>query len=138
MTEAVLAITKSQWNLLLEQFRKVGAMAREYAPSQEIVILCSILAILQVMDGILTAQGVYHFGIHAEGNPLLRWLMLSLGYETALITAKILSLMIITALCFLAARVQWLIHAIRLVIFIYLGAAIIPWSVILLKQVYLS
>ncbi|MCB0353847.1 MAG: hypothetical protein KDD64_09995 [Bdellovibrionales bacterium] len=138
MTEAVLALTKSQWNLLLEQFRKVGAVVREHAPTQEIVILGSILAILQIMDGILTAQGVHHFGIHAEGNPLLRWLMLSLGYETALIVAKVLSLVIIAALCFLATRVQWLIHAIRLVIFVYLGAAIIPWSVILLKQVYLS
>lgn len=108
---------------------------RVIAPSREIVVLGVILATLQILDGVLTGFGVAHLGLEAEGNPLLHHLMHNLGYVETLILTKTLSIAIICALCYLATVVQWLKFAMRVVIVIYVGAAIIPWSLILASRV---
>jgi uncharacterized membrane protein len=52
-----------------------------------LAILLFLLA--QAADGVLTYLGVHAFGLHAEGNPLLTWLMGTLGEGPALATAKL-------------------------------------------------
>lgn len=102
--------------------------------SSDIVVLGLILAALQVLDGLLTAIGVSHLGTSAEGNMLIRHLMEAWGYGPALIAIKSLALMIVALLCFLATSVSWVRFAMKGVIALYLLAAIIPWSTIILTR----
>jgi len=104
-------------------------------PSREMLLLASIMMLLQVIDGILTGIGISHLGISAEGNLLLRVMMEQLGYIPTLVLVKTLALFIIAALCFISMQVSWIAKAMRLMIAIYLGAAIIPWSAIILIKV---
>lgn len=105
------------------------------ALSKEAVILGSILIVIQLLDGLLTAIGVYHFGISAEGNLMLKALMEQVGYINALVLVKLLAISIIITLCYLSSRVSWLTFALKAVIAIYLAAAIIPWTAIIFTRV---
>jgi len=80
----------------------------------------------QILDGILTYMGVSIFGIAAEGNPILAWMMVSYGELMALAGAKIVAAMCGVALYALA--VDRLLAALTLV---YVGAAIVPWTLVL-------
>lgn len=80
----------------------------------------------QLLDGILTYMGVSIFGIAAEGNPILAWMMASYGEVLALAGAKIVAALCGVALYILA--VDRLLAALTLV---YVGAAIIPWTLVL-------
>lgn len=104
---------------------------RRDAPSTEMVVLCIGLAILQILDGILTALGVKQFGTGAEGNPFLRSLMIHFGHVEALVIMKCLALGIISVLYYLSPRVRWMPIAMRGMVGLYLVSAIIPWSIIL-------
>lgn len=92
------------------------------------VILAFLLA--QAADGVLTYLGIHTFGHAAEGNPLLAWMMNSLGAGPALATAKLT-----------AASLGSLLHLMtvhRLVAIltgIYLLAAVLPWTYLLLSPV---
>lgn len=83
--------------------------------------------IAQVLDGVLTYVGVSVFGVAAEGNPILAWLMTTYGEAFALAGAKIVAALCGVALYILA--VDRLLAALTLV---YVGAAIIPWTLVLL------
>lgn len=80
----------------------------------------------QILDGILTYMGVSIFGVAAEGNPILAWLMTSYGQEVALLGAKIVAALCGVALYALA--VDRLLAALTL---IYIGAALVPWTIVL-------
>jgi hypothetical protein len=80
----------------------------------------------QILDGILTYVGVSIFGIAAEGNPILAYLMTSYGEAFALAGAKLVAALCGVALYLLA--VDRLLAALTLV---YVGAAIIPWTLVL-------
>ena len=99
--------------------------------TKEVLILGGILAFLQILDGVLTSIGVQQWGIHAEGNLFLRNLMVCVGHLPALIIAKSVAIGVIGGLCYCSTRVKWISTAFRLVICIYLIAAIIPWTVLL-------
>lgn len=103
--------------------------------SLDLVMLGIALMAVQVWDAWLTARGISHFGIAAEGNILLRFLMDQYGYINALIAAKAAALCVIVGLVFLAHRIVWLPHALRAVVVVYVFAAIIPWSIILVKVI---
>ncbi|MEZ4754848.1 MAG: DUF5658 family protein [Bdellovibrionota bacterium] len=105
-----------------------------FSISNEILILGSILVLLQILDGVLTGVGISYFGIQAEGNLLIRSLMSYWGVVPALITVKILAAGVICGLCALSGLVSWIATAMRGVIVIYLAAAIIPWTSILLHH----
>ncbi len=107
-------------------------------PSKEMIILSSLIALLQVLDGVLTAIGISHFGTAAEANGLIRILMERFGYVPALITVKSFALVVIVALCYLSGSVPWLKKAMQGIAVIYLGAAIIPWSAVLISKVWLT
>jgi len=104
------------------------------APCRTVIILGLTLAVLQILDGILTAIGIQNFGTTAEGNWFLKTLMEQIGYGPALWLTKSIAIIIITTLCMLSRHVIWLQNALVSVIFIYLGAAIIPWTVIILTH----
>lgn len=80
----------------------------------------------QVLDGILTYVGVSIFGVAAEGNPILAWLMTSYGEAFALAGAKIMAALCGVALYALA--VDRLLTALTL---FYIGAAVVPWTLVL-------
>jgi len=104
-------------------------------PSREVAILGAVLALIQILDGYLTAVGVYHFGTEIEGNALLRSLMETYGLIATLVVAKTLAIGIIAVLCSLTFRVWWLKRAMYGIAALYLVCAIIPWCVIVSQSI---
>ena len=88
------------------------------------VVLAFLL--VQAMDGVLTYIGLASIGRAAEGNPLLGGLMAMFGLVPALASAKLVagSLGIVLHL-FGTHRLIAVLTA------IYVGAAIVPWAVII-------
>ncbi|MCB0319395.1 MAG: hypothetical protein KDD60_00635 [Bdellovibrionales bacterium] len=103
-----------------------------------IYYLTLTLIALQILDGCLTALGMYHFGLHTEGNPILRALMHQVGYIPALLITKGVAIGIICFLAQHAAKITWLRTALKGVAALYLLAAVLPWSIILSTQLLFS
>ena len=97
----------------------------------------SLIVLLQVLDGILTATGVIVYGIHAEGNPLLRSLMNCIGCIPAIVVTKAICVGFTVYLCSQAEGIRWLPLALRCVAVLYTIMAIVPWTLILASE-YLS
>ncbi len=131
-SQVVLQLSRTP---LREQTPPANSDAVALPRSREILILGSILAVLQILDGYLTAIGVYHFGTDIEGNMLLRHLMESYGFVPTLVIAKTIALGIIVMLCSMSSYVHWLGSALKLVIAIYLVGAVIPWCYIVSKHI---
>ena len=100
----------------------------------EVLVLGVILALLQVLDGLLTGLGMASFGTSMEGNLLLRSLMHAIGWAPAIILVKGASIGIIVFLCGQAGKVSWLKQAMRGVAGLYVVFAIVPWTYILAMQ----
>lgn len=98
--------------------------------------LCLVLVGLQVADGVLTAVGVSHLGLHAEGNTMLRALMATIGTIPALILIKSLAILALVPLVAYVTQVKWLPAAMMSVIALYVIFAIIPWGVVLCTRVF--
>lgn len=81
----------------------------------------------QILDGILTYVGVSAFGIAAEGNPILAWLMTAYGEVIALAGAKI-----VAACCGVALYILAVDRLLAILTLVYIGAALIPWTLVLL------
>jgi hypothetical protein len=85
-----------------------------------------VFLLAQASDGILTYIGVRTFGLAAEGNPIVAWLMGSLGHGAGLTAAKVA-----------AGGLGILLHlsqvhvAVALLTGFYLVAAIGPWVILL-------
>ncbi len=105
--------------------------------TSDIIFLGIILAILQLMDGVLTSIGVARFGIGIEGNPLLRALMAEFGHIQTLTLLKFLAIMIVIGLTLLAYRLPWIKNAMGALTCLYLVAAIIPWTYLLFIKPYI-
>ena len=80
----------------------------------------------QILDGILTYAGISAFGVGAEGNPLLAWLMSSYGEVIALAGAKI-----VAACCGVALYILAVDRLLAVLTLVYIGAALIPWTLVL-------
>jgi hypothetical protein len=80
----------------------------------------------QILDGIFTYAGVSVFGIAAEGNPILAWLMSSYGEVIALAAAKG-----VAALCGVALYVLGVDRLLAVLTLVYIGAALVPWTFVL-------
>jgi hypothetical protein len=88
------------------------------------VLVAFLLA--QALDGVLTYVGVNTYGPHAEGNPLIAWMMTQLGQGLGLATAKL------TAGGFGIALHLSGVHTIVAVLTaFYVAVAIVPWVAIL-------
>lgn len=125
LTLAISAVPNTPSNRIFPRFSPTTV---------EIVALGIILSLLQVADGVMTAIGVLHFGVKAEGNILLRSMMESYGVVSTLFSVKLFAIGIVAILCQLASSVPWVRGALKAVISIYLFAAILPWSYILLSR----
>lgn len=82
----------------------------------------------QALDGVLTYVGVRQYGLAAEANPLLGWLMASVGSGVALTAAKAAAGAFGIALHLSA--VHRLVAALAA---FYLAVAIAPWIAILVR-----
>jgi hypothetical protein len=82
--------------------------------------------VAQVLDGVLTYLGVMTFGRSVEANPLLHWLMATVGDGPALTGAKV-----VAGSCGIALHLTAVHHVVALLTAFYLAAAILPWAAIL-------
>lgn len=90
----------------------------------DIALLVFLLA--QASDGVLTYIGVSVYGVTAEGNPIIGWLILAMGQGPALATAKV------TAGFFGIVLHLAAVHkAVALLAGFYVAVAVIPWVAIL-------
>ena len=103
----------------------------DHANFYSVLTIACVLIALQLLDGILTAIGMYQFGIGAEGNPLLKALMMQIGYANALIITKLVAIGIILVLSRCALKMDWVKKAMKVVAALYIVAAIIPWTYII-------
>ncbi len=100
----------------------------------ELVLVGSLLVLLQLLDGILTATGVGTYGLQAEGNPMLRALMELVGAIPALLITKSACIGLIVLLCEQARSIRWLPLALKGVAGIYTVMAVLPWTYILATE----
>jgi hypothetical protein len=102
--------------------RKLGVAGR--STFGDVVLVAFLLS--QACDGVLTYVGVSTYGVRIEGNPLLGWLMSSLGQGLALTAAKT------TAGVFGIALHLTAVHrVVALLTAFYVAAAVLPWIGIL-------
>ena len=85
-----------------------------------------VFLIVQVFDGVLTYIGVRTHGPDIEGNPLITWLMASMGEGPGLAAAKVTAGALGMALHLSAVH-----KAVALLAAFYIVVAIIPWVAIL-------
>jgi hypothetical protein len=85
-----------------------------------------LFLLAQAGDGILTYVGVTVYGPHVEGNPLIAWMMATMGHGPGLATAKL------TAGVFGIALHLSAVHKVVAVLaMFYLCVAIVPWLAVL-------
>jgi hypothetical protein len=85
-----------------------------------------VFLVAQASDGVLTYIGVRTYGLPMEGNPIIGWLMVSIGQGPALATAKLAAGFFGIALHLSAVH-----KAVAILAFFYLTVAVIPWVAIL-------
>jgi hypothetical protein len=100
-------------------------------PSRALIYFAIFLVSLQILDGMLTSIGMARFGIHSEGNPLLKNLMIRFSPDQALVAVKTLAVLMVVTLSVVANRMKWVRDIIGVLSCIYLFAAIIPWIYII-------
>ncbi|HSL22577.1 MAG TPA: DUF5658 family protein [Vicinamibacterales bacterium] len=85
-----------------------------------------VFLLMQALDGALTYVGVTVMGLHMEANPLLAWLIQTLGCAAALTGAKVVA-SVFGIMLHLSA-----VHRIvaGLAAF-YLAVAVLPWVALL-------
>jgi hypothetical protein len=90
----------------------------------DVAVVVFLLA--QATDGILTYVGVSTFGRGIEGNPMIVWLMSTLGNGAGLATAKV------AAACFgIALHLSAVHQAVAALAGFYVVVAIVPWVALL-------
>ena len=100
----------------------------------DIIVLGTILAAVQILDGVLTAIGIHHFGTDMEANLVLRTLMSSIGYVPALILVKSFCIALTATLCYQIPKISWLKPAFVAIIALYTVLAVVPWTLILVSE----
>jgi hypothetical protein len=90
----------------------------------DVALLAFLVA--QASDGVLTYVGVSSYGLHAEANPLIGWLMASIGEGAALTTAKVSA-----AFFGIALHLSAVHKVVALLAALYMAAAVLPWMAIL-------
>jgi Domain of unknown function (DUF5658) len=82
-----------------------------------------VFLIAQGLDGIFTYVGLVIYGPGIEANPLLSWLMASVGQGPALAGAKLTAAGLGIVLHLVAVH-----RAVALLALLYMAAAILPWT----------
>lgn len=96
-------------------------------PRQERIIICTFL-VLQMLDGTMTYAGVRLLGQHVEANAVLAWYMDLLGVGVALAMAKL-----VACGCGLVLYSKRWHRTLAALSGIYLGLAVVPWFLALLR-----
>lgn len=102
--------------------------------NENVSTIAVVLVALQLLDGILTLSGAVTFGVSAEGNPILRQLMYSIGLVPALVLTKVGCIALVVLLCSQARHICWLPRALTVVAGVYATCAVVPWSIILISE----
>lgn len=102
--------------------------------SRKAFIIGVCLATCQILDGVLTYIGLSLFGIHMEGNDFLRKLMAFYGMAPALFVVKLVALLIAIILALQSHRRKWMRPVLVGVVAFYLALAVIPWTIIISKE----
>ena len=90
----------------------------------DIALLLFLLA--QASDGVLTYVGVATYGVGIEGNPVIAWLMGTMGEGPALTMAKV------TAGMFgIALHLSSVHKVVAVLALFYFAVAVFPWVAIL-------
>ena len=89
-----------------------------------VVVIAFLIA--QACDGVFTYVGVSLYGTAMEGNPLLAWLMESMGHGPALATAKG-----IAGAFGIALHLSAVHRVLAVLVVFYLVVAVVPWMAIL-------
>lgn len=99
-------------------------MRSRTASFANVVVIAFLIA--QACDGVFTYVGVSLYGTAAEGNPLLAWLMESMGHGPALATAKGMAGAFGIALHLSAVH-----RVLAALVVFYVAVAVGPWMAIL-------
>jgi hypothetical protein len=99
-------------------------MGRRTAWFGNVVVIAFLLA--QACDGVLTYVGVSVYGVHVEGNPVLAWMMQSMGRGVALAAAKSLA-----GAFGIALHLGSVHRVVAVLAAFYIAVAIVPWISIL-------
>ena len=134
MTDLVLNISRFGYRSILRPSSAIYRNFTKPASKNEILIIGIALIIIQILDGVFTAIGVARFGSSVEANVFIRTLIEQWGSFSALLLVKTLAVGVVITLCSLSSRVPWVVPALKGVIILYLCAAIIPWSAILIMH----
>lgn len=81
-----------------------------------------VFLLVQALDGALTYVGVVTFGLAAEGNPLIAWLMNALGHGAGVAAAKL-----VAGLFGVLLHVSGVHKAVAVLAGFYLVVAVAPW-----------
>jgi hypothetical protein len=90
----------------------------------DVALIAFLLA--QAFDGVLTYVGVMTYGLSAEGNPLIAWLMQALGHGPGLATAKIAA-----GFFGVALHLSHVHKAVAVLAGLYAAVAVVPWVTLL-------
>ena len=81
-----------------------------------------VFLLVQALDGALTYVGVVTFGLAAEGNPLIAWLMNALGHGAGVAAAKL-----VAGLFGVLLHVSGVHKAVAVLAGFYIVVAVAPW-----------
>lgn len=129
-----LALKTAKFGRAANEFRK---FIQRTFPTQDAITMGIVLCLLQALDGVFTSIGVSRFGTEIEGNPFLKELMLNLGYVEAITIFKILSISAIILLVKLSFTFSWVGRTMEAICYIYIMAAILPWTYFLFVKPYI-
>ena len=90
----------------------------------DLALVAFLLA--QALDGVLTYMGVSAHGPRIEGNPLIAWLMATIGDGPGLATAKVMA-----GAFGIVLHLSDVHKAVAVLTAFYLAVAIVPWISIL-------
>ena len=99
--------------------------------SKRALQLGGILALCQILDGLLTWLGVSVYGVKLEGNAFIRMLIEAYGAAPALLVAKLFAVSLVVFLTWYAHGRRWFRPMIVLLSVIYVMFAIWPWTYIM-------
>lgn len=85
-----------------------------------------LFLLAQASDGLLTYVGVSTYGTSIEGNPLIIWLMHTMGEGLALTTAKAAA-----AVFGIALHLSSVHKAVAALAAFYVAVAVVPWMALL-------
>ena len=99
-------------------------MSRRPAWFGNLVVIAYLVA--QACDGVFTYVGVSLYGAHMEANPVLGWMMETMGQGVALATAKG-----VAGAFGIALHLSSVQRVVAVLAVFYLDTAVVPWVAVL-------